>query len=236
MDATDLVRDLRKSMIPSYQASGSPEMLVGGSTAQFEDLGVETLSKLPYVMAIVLTLSFFYLLIIFRSVLIPFKAVLMNLLATFAAFGLTTWVFVGGHLEGLFGFTSVGFVQTFLPIMVFALLFGLSMDYEVFLVGRMQEQWLLTHDNDDAVVTGIAHTARTITAAAAIMAAVFGCFLIANVLELKEFGFALAVAVILDATIVRLLLVPSIMKVAGGKANWWLPSFLEKILPEIKVE
>jgi RND superfamily putative drug exporter len=120
--------------------------------------------------------------------------------------------------------------------MVFALLFGLSMDYEVFLVGRMQEEWLLTHDNDEAVVTGVAHTARTITAAAAIMAAVFGCFIVASVLELKEFGFALAVAVILDATLVRLLLVPAIMKVAGGKANWWLPGFLERILPQIKVE
>jgi RND superfamily putative drug exporter len=236
MDATNLVRDIRNEMVPADAPGGNPQMLVGGATAQFEDLGVETLSKLPYVMLIVLTFSFIYLLLIFRSILIPVKAVLMNLLATFAAFGLTTWVFVDGHLQALFGFTSVGFVQTFLPVMVFALLFGLSMDYEVFLVGRMQEEWLLTHDNDEAVVTGVAHTARTITAAAAIMAAVFGCFLVANVLELKEFGFALAVAVILDATIVRLLLVPAIMKVAGGKANWWLPGFLEKILPQIKAE
>ena len=236
MDATNLVRDIRNEMVPADAPGGNPQMLVGGATAQFEDLGVETLSKLPYVMLIVLTFSFIYLLLIFRSILIPVKAVLMNLLATFAAFGLTTWVFVNGHLQALFGFTSVGFVQTFLPVMVFALLFGLSMDYEVFLVGRMQEEWLLTHDNDEAVVTGVAHTARTITAAAAIMAAVFGCFLVANVLELKEFGFALAVAVILDATIVRLLLVPAIMKVAGGKANWWLPGFLEKILPQIKAE
>jgi RND superfamily putative drug exporter len=235
-DATQLVRDLRSDMIPSYTASAGPQMLVGGETAQFEDLGVETLSKLPLVMAIVLTLSFLYLMIIFRSLLIPAKAVLMNLMATFAAFGLTTWVFADAHLEGLFGFTSVGFIQTFLPIMVFALLFGLSMDYEVFLVGRMQEQWLLTHDNDDAVVTGVARTARTITAAAAIMAAVFGCFLVADVLELKEFGFALAIAVVLDATIVRLLLVPAIMKVAGGKANWWLPGFLRRILPRVNVE
>jgi RND superfamily putative drug exporter len=236
MDATNLVRDIRNKMVPADAPGGSPQMLVGGATAQFEDLGVETLSKLPYVMAIVLTLSFFYLLLIFRSVLVPVKAVLMNLLATFAAFGLTTWVFVDGHLEGLFGFKSVGFVQTFLPVMVFALLFGLSMDYEVFLVGRMQEEWLLTHDNDQAVVTGVAHTARTITAAAAIMAAVFGCFIVAEVLELKEFGFALAIAVILDATLIRLLLVPAVMKVAGGKANWWIPKWLEKILPDIKME
>lgn len=236
MDATNLVRDIRNKMVPADAPSGSPQVLVGGATAQFEDLGVETISKFPYVMAIVLTLSFLYLLMVFRSVLIPVKAVLMNLLATFAAFGLTTWVFVDGHLEGLFGFTSVGFVQTFLPVMVFALLFGLSMDYEVFLVGRMQEEWLKTHDNDEAVVTGVAHTARTITAAAAIMAAVFGCFIVAEVLELKEFGFALAIAVILDATLVRLLLVPAIMKVAGGKANWWCPKFLDKILPDIRIE
>ena len=234
--ATDLVKGLRATTIPKYTTATGPQMLVGGETAQFVDLGNETLSKLPIVMAIVLTLSFLYLMLVFRSLLIPAKAVLMNLLATFAAFGLTTWVFAGGHLEGLFGFTSVGFIQTYLPVMVFALLFGLSMDYEVFLVGRMQEEWLKTHDNDAAVVAGVAHTARVITAAALIMAAVFGCFLVAEVLELKEFGFALAVAVVLDATLIRLLLVPAIMKVAGGKANWWLPGFLERILPKVKVE
>jgi putative drug exporter of the RND superfamily len=235
-EATDLVRDLRDDIIPSYTGASGPEMLVGGETAQFEDLGVETLAKLPLVMGLVLTFSFIYLLIIFRSLLIPAKAVLMNLLATFAAFGLTTWVFASGHLEGLLDFTSVGFIQTFLPVMVFALLFGLSMDYEVFLIGRMQECWLRTHDNDQAVVEGVAHTARVITAAAAIMAAVFGCFLVADVLELKEFGFALAIAVVLDATLIRLLLVPAIMKVMGGKANWWLPGFLRRILPEVHVD
>ncbi|HET9723176.1 MAG TPA: MMPL family transporter [Actinomycetota bacterium] len=235
-EATELVRDLRDDIIPSYEASAGPQMLVGGETAQFEDLGVETLSKLPLVMAIVLGLSFVYLLLVFRSLLIPVKAVLMNLLATFAAFGLTTWVFADGHLEGVFNFTSVGFIQTFLPIMVFALLFGLSMDYEVFLVGRMQEEWLRTHDNDQAVVAGVAHTARVITAAAAIMAAVFGCFIVADVLELKEFGFALAVAVVLDATLIRLLVVPAVMKVAGGSANWWLPRWLKRILPDLRLE
>ena len=234
-EATDLVNDLRDEIIPSYAASGGPQMLVGGATAQFDDLGAESLDKLPFVLALVLTLSFFYLLLIFRSVLIPAKAVLMNLLATAAAFGLTTWVFQEGHLEDLLGFTSVGFVQVYLPIMVFAVLFGLSMDYEVFLIRRMQEHWLATHDNDEAVVVGIAHTARPIVAAAAIMAAVFGCFLLADVLELKEFGLALALAVVLDATLVRLLLVPAIMKFAGG-ANWWLPSRLERILPRIRLD
>ncbi|MGZ6724638.1 MAG: MMPL family transporter, partial [Solirubrobacteraceae bacterium] len=156
-------------------------------------------------------------------------------LATAAAFGLTTWVFADGHLERLFGFTSVGFIQVYLPIVVFALLFGLSMDYEVFLIRRMQEEWLESHDNEKAIVTGIAHTARPIVAAAAIMAAVFGCFLVADVLELKQFGFALAMAVILDATIVRLLLVPAFMKLAG-KANWWLPGVLDRHLPQVRVD
>ena len=234
-DATNLVKDLRGDVIPSYTKAAGPQMLVGGSTAQFADLATETLNKLPVVMTIVLSLSFLYLLVIFRAVLIPLKAVLMNLLATGAAFGLTAWVFQDGHLQGLFGFTSVGFVQVYLPIMVFALLFGLSMDYEVFLIRRMEEEWLKTHDNDEAVAVGIAHTARPIVAAAAIMAAVFGCFLVADVLELKEFGFALAIAVILDATLVRLLLVPAIMKLAGD-ANWWLPGFLDRRMPKVRLD
>jgi putative drug exporter of the RND superfamily len=235
-DAQDLVKNIRDDFVPKYTSSGGPQMLVGGETAQFEDLGVETLSKLPWVMGIVLLLSFLYLMLIFRSLLIPAKAVVMNLLATGAAFGLTTWVFADGHLQSLFDFTSVGFIQTYLPIMVFALLFGLSMDYEVFLMSRTREEWLRTQDNEASVVAGVSHTARWITAAAAIMTAVFGCFLVADVLELKQFGFALAVAVILDATIVRLLLVPAVMKFAGGKANWWLPGFLKKILPEVRVD
>jgi putative drug exporter of the RND superfamily len=233
--ATELVEELRGEIIPRYTAGGGPQMLVGGETAQFKDLGEEALGKLPWVLALVLSLSFCYLLVIFRSLLIPLKAVLMNLLATAAAFGLTTWVFQDGHLSGLFGFTSVGFLQVYLPIIVFALLFGLSMDYEVFLIRRMQEEWLKTHDNEDAIATGIAHTARPIVAAAAIMAAVFGCFLLADVLELKEFGFALAAAVILDATIVRLLLVPAIMKLAGPW-NWWLPAPLARVLPRVRVD
>ena len=234
-EATELVEELRDETIPRYTAGAGPQMLVGGETAQFKDLGEESLGKLPWVLALVLSLSFVYLLLIFRSLLIPLKAVLMNLLATAAAFGLTTRVVQDGHLSGLFGFTSVGFLQVYLPIIVFAVLFGLSMDYEVFLIRRMQEQWLKTHDNDDAVVTGIAHTARPILAAAAIMAAVFGCFLVADVLELKEFGFALAAAVLLDATLVRLLLVPAIMKFAGP-ANWWLPQSLDRRLPRIRMD
>jgi RND superfamily putative drug exporter len=234
-EASNLVKDLRNDVIPAQTASAGPQMLVGGETAQFVDLSAETLRALPIVMTLVLAFSFVYLLVVFRSLLLPAKAVLMNLLATGAAFGLTTWVFQGGHLESLFGFTSVGFVQVYLPVIVFAVLFGLSMDYEVFLIGRMREEYLRTHDNERAVVAGIAHTARPIAAAAFIMAAVFGCFLVADVLELKEFGFALAIAVVLDATLVRLLLVPAFMKLAG-KANWWLPAFLDRHLPQVRLD
>ena len=234
-EASNLVKDLRNDVIPAQTGDAGPQMLVGGETAQFVDLSSETLTKLPVVMTIVLTLSFLYLLLVFRSLLMPAKAVVMNLLATFAAFGLTVWVFQGGHLESVFGFTSVGFVQVYLPVIVFAVLFGLSMDYEVFLIGRMREEYLRTGDNDYAVAKGVAHTARPIAAAAFIMAAVFGCFLIADVLELKEFGFALAIAVVLDATLVRLLLVPAFMKLAG-KANWWLPGFMDRHMPRIQLD
>ena len=234
-EASNLVKDLRNDVIPAQTGAAGPQMLVGGESAQFVDLSAETLGALPIVMVLVLTFTFLYLLVVFRSLLLPAKAVLMNLLATGAAFGLTTWVFQGGHLESVFGFTSVGFVQVYLPVIVFAVLFGLSMDYEVFLIGRMREEYLRTRDNDYAVAKGIAHTARPIAAAAFIMAAVFGCFLIADVLELKEFGFARAGAVVLDATLVRLLLVPAFMKVAGN-ANWWLPGFLDRHLPRIRIE
>jgi putative drug exporter of the RND superfamily len=233
--ASNLVKSIRNDVIPTKVTSAGPSMLVGGETAQFVDLSAETLRALPIVMILVLTFSFVYLLVVFRSLLLPAKAVLMNLLATGAAFGLTAWVFQEGHLQSLFGFTSVGFLQVYLPVIVFAVLFGLSMDYEVFLIGRMREEYLRTHDNELAVTKGIAHTARPIAAAAFIMAAVFGCFLVADVLELKEFGFALAVAVVLDATLVRLLLVPAFMKLAG-KANWWLPGFLDRHLPQVTLD
>ncbi|MCP9966574.1 MMPL family transporter [Actinomadura madurae] len=197
-------------------------MLVGGATATFVDLSEETTGKLPYVMALVLGLSLLFLLVVFRSVALPIKAVAMNLLVTAAAVGLTVAVFQHGHGESLLGFESVGFLQVYLPITVFVLLFGLSMDYEVFLIRRMKEAWEDGHDNAAAVATGIEHTARPIAAAAAIMVAVFGGFMTAGILELKEFGLSLSVAIALDATLVRLVLVPALMRLFGDW-NWWLP-------------
>ncbi|MEO9238663.1 MAG: MMPL family transporter, partial [Jatrophihabitantaceae bacterium] len=159
---------------------------------------------------------------ILRSLALPLKAIAMNLLATAASVGITIAVFQWGWASGLLHFRSVGFLQVYIPITVFVMLFGLSMDYEVFLIRRMQEAWRQTGDNVEAIASGVEHTARPIAAAAAIMVAVFGSFVTAGVLELKQFGLALAIAVALDATLVRLVLVPAFMRLLG-RWNWWLP-------------
>ncbi|WP_232534951.1 MMPL family transporter [Nocardia terpenica] len=228
-DAIALVQHIRDDLAPSMRGD---QVLVGGATASFVDLSNETTHKLPYVMALVLGLSLIFLLLVFRSIALPIEAVVMNLLATAAAIGLTVAVFQWGHGSGLLGFTSTGFLQVYLPITVFVLLFGLSMDYEVFLIRRMQEAWEDGHDNTSAIAVGVEHTARPIAAAAAIMVAVFGSFLTAQVLELKQFGFSLAVAVALDATLVRLVLVPALMKLFG-RWNWWLPAGIGRRMPRV---
>ncbi|MEV6279614.1 MMPL family transporter [Nocardia sp. NPDC051832] len=227
-EAIALVQHIRDDLAPPT----GDQVLVGGATASFVDLSDETTAKLPWVLLLVLGLSLVFLLLIFRSVVLPIKAVIMNLLATGAAIGLTVAVFQWGHGAGLLGFTSTGFLQVYLPITVFVLLFGLSMDYEVFLIRRIQEAWEDGHETDESIAIGVEHTARPITAAAAIMVAVFGSFVTAQVLELKQFGFALAVAVAIDATLVRLVLVPALMKLFGDW-NWWLPAWLDRILPRI---
>jgi putative drug exporter of the RND superfamily len=236
VSTTALVHQLRDTVIPeATKQSGSPQVLVGGTTAQIVDLSAEVRATLPIVIGIVLLLSFLYLLVVFRSVLLPATAVVMNLLATGASFGLVVWVFQDGHGSGVLGFTSPGYIQVYLPVIVFAVLFGLSMDYEVFLVRRMREEWELTHDNRLAVADGLAHTARPIAAAAAIMAAVFGAFLVADVLELKQFGLALAAAVVIDASVIRLLIVPAVMRFAA-RGNWWLPGWMERRLPRLRLD
>jgi putative drug exporter of the RND superfamily len=216
-------------------ARGGPTVLVGGWTAQSLDASTEASRKLPLVMAITLGLALMFLLMVFRSVVLPIKAVLMNLLATGATLGLIVLIFQDGHGESLLGFTSSGFVQAFLPMSMFVLLFGLSMDYEVFLIRRMQETWRKTGDNSLAVVAGVEHTARSISAAAAIMVAVFGSFVTANILELKQFGFALAGAIAIDATLIRLVLVPALMCLLGER-NWWLPASLGRLLPRVEID
>ncbi|WP_239476552.1 MMPL family transporter [Nocardia arizonensis] len=198
------------------------DILVGGTSATFADVSVRIIDRLPLVIGLVLTISLAFLIYAFRSIVLAVKAILLNLLATGAALGITVAVFQYGIGESVLGFHSTGFLQIYLPMLVFAVLFGLSMDYEVFLIRRMREAWDADQDNTAAVAEGLRHTARPITAAAAIMIAVFASFVTADVLELQQIGFALAVAIAIDALIVRLLLVPAFMRLFG-RWNWWLP-------------
>lgn len=217
--ATSLVVHIRSDLAASAAGSGL-NILVGGATAQFVDVSSETSRKIPYVLLIVIGLTVLLLLLAFRSAILPLKAALMNLLATAASVGITVTIFQWGVGESLLDFKSVGFLQVYIPISVFVILFALSMDYEIFLVRRIREAWDAGQDNATAVASGIEHTARSIAAAATIMVAVFGSFVTADVLELKEFGLALAIAIAIDATLVRLVLVPAFMRIFGGW-NWW---------------
>jgi len=229
--ALTLVRDLRREA----RALSDPDVhvLVGGATAMSVDVSDETTSALPWVLVAVLALTLVFLAVVFRSAVLPIKAVLMNLLSTGAALGITIAIFQWGWGQSALGFTSVGYLQVYLPITVFVVLFGLSMDYEVFLLGRMKESWderstregsadpsAANTRNVEAVADGIEHTAGPITAAAVIMVVVFASFVSADVLELKEFGVALSVAVAIDAVLVRMVLVPAFMKLLG-RWNWW---------------
>jgi RND superfamily putative drug exporter len=231
--ANNLVRRIRQVLAPELHARWGVTVLTGGATGIMLDLAHETSVRFPVVLALVLGLSLIFLLIVFRSPLLALKAILMNLLATGAMLGIVIFVFQEGHGQQLFGFTSTGFIQCFVPLTVFALVYGLSMDYEVFLIRRIQEEWKRTHDNRGSVATGVEHTARPIAAAAAIMVAVFGSFITANLLELKQLGFAVAVGIAIDATVIRLVLVPALMRVFGSW-NWWMPARLERILPKLE--
>jgi RND superfamily putative drug exporter len=219
--ATELVRSLRADAA-KFADDGGPAAHIGGATAQYVDISKEISKKSPLVFGLVLIFSFAFLVVAFRSILLPIKAIVMNLLAIAATMGITVAVFQWGAGESLFDFRSPGFIQVYLPTVVFAVLFGLSMDYEVFLIGRIREYWDRGASNEDAVASGLAHTARPITTAAAIMVAVFASFVTAHVLEHKQIGFGLALAVAIDAVIVRLILVPALMR-AFGRWNWWLP-------------
>jgi RND superfamily putative drug exporter len=189
---------------------------------------------LPIVISFVLALSFVLLMMVFRSIVIPVKAIVMNLLSVGAAYGLVVLVFQHGVGADLLGFSQSPTIGAFLPIFLFAILFGLSMDYHVFLLSRVQERYQETGDNSGAVAYGIGSTAHIITGAAAIMIMVFGGFALGEMVELQQMGFGLAVAVLLDATIVRSVLVPASMELLGEK-NWYLPSWLQW-LPRINVE
>ena len=215
----------------------SPPMTaaVGGDPGVNTDLNQELETKLVPVVGLVLLLSFFVLLLFFRSILLPLKALLMNLASVIAAYGLMVFVFQEGHFEGALSFSSVGFIDSFLPLFMFSILFGLSMDYEVFLLARIREEYLKTHDNTEAVAWGLEHTGGLITSAAAIMITVFGAFALGRLLPIKELGFGLAAAVLIDATVIRVALVPATMRLLG-KWNWWLPTWLDRRLPNVSLE
>ena len=232
---TDLVHQLRGETIPDATAGSGARVLVGGQTAVFEDFSNVLSEKLPLFIGVVVLLSFLLLMAVFRSLVVPLMASAMNLLSAGAAFGVVTAVFQWGWGASLLGIDRGGPIEAFLPVMVFAILFGLSMDYEVFLVSRIYEEWHKRGDNREAVVHGLSATARTITAAAAIMVLVFGAFILGGERVIMLFGVGLASAVLLDAVVVRSVLVPALMLLAG-RSNWWLPAWLDRILPHLNVE
>jgi putative drug exporter of the RND superfamily len=210
-------------------------VLVGGDPGLEVDITNELSSKLPYVVALVLVLSFFVLLLFLRSLLLPIKAIFLNLASVTAAYGLLVLVFQKGYGASLMGFESTGAIDPFIPLFLFCILFGLSMDYEVFLLSRIKEEYARTKDNTAAVGWGLEHTARIITSAAAIMITVFGAFAATTLVPIKAMGFGLAVAVFVDATLIRVVLVPATMRLMGD-LNWWLPAWLDRILPQVSIE
>lgn len=228
---SDLITRLRDEVIP---ASGV-EAKVGGFTAVGVDFAAAIGGRLPWLFGSVLSLSFLLLLAVFRSLLVPLKAVVMNLLGIGAAYGVIVAIFQWGWGMGLVGVDKAGPIETWAPMMLFAIVFGLSMDYEVFLLSRIREEYDESGDNASAVADGLTATARVITAAALIMVCVFAAFVLGHDRQLKLFGLGLAVAVFLDATIIRMVLVPATMELLGDR-NWWMPRWLDRIVPRIDVE
>jgi putative drug exporter of the RND superfamily len=230
-----LVHRIRDTIAPQVAASRGLRILVGGQTAAAVDASNQFARRLPIVIAFVVLLSFVLLMIVFRSVAVPLKAALMNLLSVGAAYGVIVAVFQWGWLGSFFGIGKTAPIDPWVPLMLFTILFGLSMDYEVFLLSRIREEWLRSHDNATAVADGLASTARVITAAAAIMICVFGSFVLGDIRVLKLFGLGMATAVFVDATLIRVVLVPATMELLGN-ANWWLPRWLDRLLPTIALE
>jgi putative drug exporter of the RND superfamily len=234
-ETENLVSRLRTSVVPSTLGPAGVNAKVGGVTAALDDQSEYMKGRLPLFTAGVVGLSFLLLLVAFHSPLISLKAAIMNLLSVSAAYGVMTLVAKGGTVGELIGIDHEVPVAPFMPVMMFAILFGLSMDYEVFLISRIREEYLKDGDTRRAIADGLAKTARVITAAAAIMVVVFLAFLAAPDVFLKLFGIGLASAIFLDATIVRMVLVPAVMQLLGSR-NWWIPSWLERTLPRLDVE
>jgi RND superfamily putative drug exporter len=232
---SELVDRLRTDVLPRAEAGTTLDLRVGGITAGYDDFADVIVGKLPLFVGVVIGLGCLLLLFAFRSVGIPLKAAAMNVAAVAASFGVVVAIFQWGWGSELLGLGRAGPVEPFLPVIMVAVLFGLSMDYQVFLVGRMYEEWLETGDNRRAVRVGLAETGRVINSAAVIMISVFLAFVLSGDRVIAMFGIGLAAAVALDAFVLRTLLVPALMHLLGG-ANWWLPGWLDRCLPRLSIE
>jgi uncharacterized membrane protein YdfJ with MMPL/SSD domain len=230
------LREVREVLVPStVGAVDGAEAAVTGITAGSKDFTDKMAARMPVVVGFVLALAFVLLLVTFRSLVVPVKAIVLNLLSVAAAYGVLVWVFQDGHLEGLLDFERTGFVTAWLPMFLFVVLFGLSMDYHVFILSRVREAWRGGMRTDEAVKHGITATAGTVTSAALVMVAVFGVFATLSSIEFKMMGVGLATAILIDATIVRAVLLPATMKLLGD-ANWYLPRWLDRRLPQVDHE
>ena len=233
--AQDLIDTLRADGGRSAGLEQRASVSVGGATAHIHDFSNLISGGMWKILAFVMICTYLVLLVVLRSVLLPLTAVLMNLLSVGAAYGVLVAVFQYGWLDGVTGFTSLGYINAVTPPLLLAVIFGLSMDYEVFLLSRIRERWLATGDNRRSVAEGLQGSAKVITSAAVIMVVVFGVFALTGVPQIKELGVGQAAAIALDATLVRLVLVPATMQLLGPW-NWWLPGWLERILPDVDFE
>jgi putative drug exporter of the RND superfamily len=232
---TNLVERMRNTVVPSAEAGSKLTVLVGGSTAIYIDFAHVLSAKLPLFIGLVVLLSFLLLAMVFRSVLIPLISAALNILSIGAAFGILVAVFQWGWLDSVFGIGATGPIESFLPVMLFAIVFGLSMDYQVFLVTRIHEEWVKTGDAKLAVRNGLAATGKTISAAALIMILVFGSFVLGGEVVIKEFGLGLAGGILVDAFVIRMAVVPAILTLLE-RSTWWFPSWLERVLPNFAFE
>ncbi len=233
--ATTTLLDRLRAGVPRAEAGSTLAIHIGGTTAVSEDFSQVLKSKLPPFLAVVVGVAFLLLAVVFRSLLIPLVASIMNLLSFGVALGVMTAAFQFGWGKPMLGFSAAGPIEAWIPAIMFAVLFGLSTDYEVFLVSRMHEEWTLTGDNKRAVIRGQAETGRVITAASLIMILVFGAFILGGQMTLQQIGLGFAAAIFVDAYIIRTVLVPSVMHLLG-RANWWVPRWLDRILPRLHVE
>jgi RND superfamily putative drug exporter len=230
-----LLSQLRTDVIPGAEAHNALHAYVGGQTAVFQDFADVLGAKLPLFLTVIVLVGCLLMMVAFRSLVIPLVAAAMNVLAAAASFGVVVAVFQWGWGSDAIGLGRAGPIESFLPVMLLAILFGLSMDYQVFLVSRIHEEWLRTGDNSRAVMQGQAATGRVITAAAAIMVCVFSAFALEGRRPIGEFGLGLAIAILLDALVLRTILVPAVMHILGPR-NWWLPSSLDRVLPHLSLD